>query len=111
MFCCSQNKTDSIKQEDEVMDLIARLPEVIKADEYVIKKTKGKRHLFTYIYLRPTNAENYYTVNVAEDNGSTYYTHFHFAVDPITYAKAYYDPFNDRYVPIKIWRKHHKEFI
>lgn len=62
------------KLEAKICDMILDMPEVRKADYYTRKVTHGKRHLFTYVGSRPTSPENYYTVNVAEDNGFSYHT-------------------------------------
>ena len=74
------------KEEDKVTDFVANLPVVTHADNYVRKVSKGKRHLSMLFVRDPTPGDNYYEVDVVEDNGSTYYTHLIFLVAPKTYA-------------------------
>jgi hypothetical protein len=88
------------KQESKVCNLIASLPEVINANNYVKKTSKGKRHLMTFIESDPTKETPYYWVKVAEDNGSTYYTHFNFYVTPKTYTIKYLDAITGKAIPL-----------
>jgi hypothetical protein len=110
-ICRGQTKASKEKEEDKVIDMIARLPEVIKTDDYCKKLSKGKRHLVTMIGGYPSTGENYYLVKVAEDNGTAFHTWFLFAVYPKSYKIEYYDTMNDRYIPLRIWRKHYKEYL
>ncbi|TWJ00834.1 hypothetical protein JN11_02094 [Mucilaginibacter frigoritolerans] len=93
------------QKEDKICDLIASLPEVIKADNYMIKTTKGKRHLQTYIEDRPRKDGKYYQLTVSEDNGMNMVPHFKFMVDSKTYAIYYWDVINDKLIPLAKWRK------
>jgi len=88
-----------------VLNLVAKLPEVINADNYVKKVTNGKRHLFSYVASEPNKDEPYYFVKVAEDNGSAYHTHFIFYVQPKTYQIFYMDTAIDKLIPEKQCRK------
>lgn len=83
------------KKESKAVDLVARLPEVINADNYVKKVSKGKRHLVSYLASGPTKEYPYYWVKVVEDNGASYATHFNFYVDTKTYAIKYDDAMAD----------------
>ena len=93
------------KEESKVCNLIARLPEVINADQYIKKVTNGKRHLLSYLGSKPTKVEPYYIVKVAEDNGSSYHTHFIFYVQPKTYQIFYMDTAAGRLSPEKQCRR------
>ena len=93
------------KEESKVCDLVARLPEVINADNYVKKVTKGKRHLFSYLASYPTKENPYYWVNVVEDNGTSLHAHFHFYIEPKTYKIMYLDAATDKTMPEKQCRK------
>jgi hypothetical protein len=95
------------KEGIEARDIIARLPEVIKADKYIIKKTQGKRHLVTFIDNRPTRQQNYYIVTVSEYNGMNMVAHFKFMVDAKKHAICFWDVENDKFIPIALWRKNH----
>jgi hypothetical protein len=95
------------KEDIEVRDIIARLPEVTKADKSIIKKTQGKRHLVTFIDNRPTGQQNYYIVTVSEYNGMNMVSHFKFTVNAKTHAIRFWDVENDKFIPIALWRKNH----
>jgi hypothetical protein len=98
-------KIKKTKEEAKVCELIASLPVVVHADNYVRKVTKGKRHLFTYLDSGPTRDDNYYYVKVAEDNGMSYHTHFIFLVDPKTYAIKWLNTVTDERIPLKLCNK------
>jgi hypothetical protein len=100
-----KHKLSVAQKEDKICDLIASLPEVIKADDYIIKNTKGKRHLQTYIEDRPGKEGKYYQLTVSEDNGVNLVPHFKFMVDSKTYAIYYWDVMNDKLIPLAKWRK------
>jgi len=104
-FATAQNTVKISKEGEKALDLVAKLPEVINADNYVKKVTNGKRHLFSYLASEPNKDEPYYLVKVAEDNGSAYYTHFIFYVQPKTYQIFYMDTVADQLIPEKQCRK------
>lgn len=93
------------KGGSKATDLIAGLPEVINADNYVKRVTKGKRHLFNYLASEPTKDMPYYWVKVVEDNGVARHAHFHFYVQPKTYKIFYLDILTDKMIPEKQCRK------
>ena len=95
------------KEDIEVRDIIARLPEVIKADQYISKKTQGKRHLVTFIDNKPTRQQHYYIITVSEDNGMNMVSHFKFIVGAKTHTIRFWDVENDKFIPIAVWRKNH----
>jgi hypothetical protein len=96
--------------EDKIMDTILFLPEVKNRDAYIRKKTNGKRHLATVIYLRPEKERPYYVVKAWEDNGYAFATHFNFYVYPQTMKIKYLDVMHDKAIDLKTWRKHKKRF-
>ena len=98
-FATAQNTVKISKEGEKVLGLVAKLPEVITADKYVQKVTKGKRHLFRYLASEPTKEEPYYDVKVAEDNGSAYHTHFIFHVQPKTHKIFYMDTATGKLLP------------
>jgi hypothetical protein len=94
------------KKESKIVDLVASLPEVINADNYVKRITKGKRHLVSFLADHPIKGNPYYHVEVAEDNGMNYYIHFNFFVDRKTLAVKYEDTMDDgKLIPEKECRK------
>jgi hypothetical protein len=99
------------KQEDKICDMIASLHEVIKTDNYCKKSSKSKRHLVTFVAQEPTIDENYYLVKVAEDNGSSFHAWYLFIVYLETYRVEFYDTVNDKYISLKVWRKHYKDYM
>jgi len=98
-------------QGDKVCEIIARLPEVIKADNYCKKLSNGKRHLVTLVGSYPTGGQNSYMIKVAEDNGSSLHSWFLFVYEPDTKRIEFYDPVKDKYISLKKWQKNYKAYI
>ena len=92
-------------EENKAVGLVARLPEVIDADNYVRKASKGKRHLVSFLASHPTKDVPYYWVKVVEDNGGAFHAHFHFYVEPKSYKIFYLDIVTDKIIPEKQCRK------
>lgn len=92
-------------EEDRIVNLIMDLDEVKRKDSIVVKLSKGKRRLSTYVEAIPTATDPYYWVKVAEDNGGSYVTYYSFAVHPKTYQVSYYDVTQDSLITIDQWRK------
>ncbi len=115
MFCVvysnAQSKVDWSKQAEKAVELVAKLPEVIKADKQCRYLSKGKRHLVSFVTEDPTQDNNFFQVNVAEDNGSAYHTWFIFQVEPLSYKIYYYDIKTGDNIPLKKWRKNYKAYI
>jgi hypothetical protein len=95
------------KQEKKVMQLVASLPEVMKANRYIIKHSHGKRQLTTEIESEPSAEHPYYHLSVSEFNGSTLVSHFHFLVDAKTYEIRYWAVGEDKVLSLSNWRKRH----
>ena len=93
------------KIENKVGDLIAGLPEVMKADTYCRKKTHGKRHLVTWVARDPSVGDNYYLAKVIEDNGVAYHTWYDFKVSSKTFKIFYVDYLTGKNIPLNVWRK------
>jgi hypothetical protein len=58
-----QNKKGSSLKgntEDKIADMIARLPEIIKADAYCKRASHGERHLVTYVAEDPDGENGKY---------------------------------------------------
>lgn len=90
--------------EGKLLELIYNLPEIVKMDKSIRKKTDGKRGLKTYISNRPSDDAEYYTVSVAEDNGSSLATYYTFRVYPDQTIMVY-DVAEDRELTLKEWKK------
>lgn len=102
--CHSQNVKPSTRLELHIIDKIFNLKQVRNRSNYVEKQTKGKRHLQVIIREKPTKASHYYLVQVIEDNGVTYYTHFNFYVYPKTLKIKYLDTVNDKLIDVSKWK-------
>ena len=101
-----QTKKALKTKEDKIVDMVASLPDVVKADAYCKKVSHGKRHLVTYVTDSPSPGKGiYYCLSVAEDNGSNYVTWYNFKVDAKTYEIKYADPETGREIPLAVWRK------
>jgi hypothetical protein len=96
-----------IDEDKKVLKLIATLPEVIKANNYVIKHSNGKRSLATVIESRPTKQHNCYQLSVAEYNGMNLVSHFRFIVDARTYSIKFWAVAEDKLITLQAWRQHH----
>jgi hypothetical protein len=94
-----------MQEEDQVVSLIMNLDEVKRKSAMVVKESKGKRHLSTYIETPPTATDPYYWVKVAEDNGGSYVTYYSFEVRAKTHAIKYYDAMQDSLISLSQWRK------
>jgi len=103
----SQSEEKLTQKDEKVLDMIASLPEVVRADKYIIKVTNHQRHLETYIDSKPTKQDNRYWLTVAENNGINLVPHFKFFVDAKTYVISYWDVSNDKTIPLRVWRAHH----
>ena len=93
------------KLENKIIDTIISLNEVKAEALYVLKQTKGRRHLQYSIWQKPTKRAPYFWVKVVEDNGSAYYTHFNFYVYPKTLEIKYLDTSTDKVIALETWRK------
>lgn len=94
-------------QEDKLMALIWGLNEVQTLNKEIETKSKGKRHLSTFIASEPSDDSEYYGISVAEDNGEAYATYFQFHVYPNNEI-FYYDPIEDQEMSLSDWRKQKK---
>lgn len=108
-----QNKLNQATehQADKVCEMISQLPEIIKADNYCKKLSKGKRHLVTFIDGYPGGDDHSYLIKVAEDNGSSYHAWFLFVYKPGSKKVEFYDPAKDQYISLKKWRKNYRAYI
>ncbi|MFI5163243.1 MAG: hypothetical protein ACHQHN_18330 [Sphingobacteriales bacterium] len=94
LFSITDGQTVSVKitkGESKALSLIANLPEVVNATNYVKKASKGKRRLRVVLNSDPTKDEPYYYVTVVEWNGIVDHIHFNFYVDPKMFAIKYSD--------------------
>jgi hypothetical protein len=109
VFSCSTQKVVSSdspqKTEANVTGMITTLPEVKKADALCKKKSHGKTHLVTYIVDRPTPTESFYSLKVAEDNGTVLHTRYTFIVYPKTNKIYFVDVLHAKYIALAVWRK------
>jgi hypothetical protein len=81
------------------------LTEVKERAKYLEKQTEGKRHLQIWIADTPSIKQPYYYVQVGEDNGTNFVTHFNFYVYPDSMRIMYYDTQNDTELTLDKWRK------
>ena len=107
---CNKNLA-SEKQVDKICEMISRLPEVIKTDNYCRKLSKGKRHLVTFLGGYPDGDDNYYLIKVAEDNGDSYHTWYLFAYNLDTKKVYFFDQMRDKYIPLRVWRKNYRVYM
>lgn len=91
--------------QNRILDTIAKLPEVVKRQQYIEEQTKGERHLTIWISGEPNATSNYYWVNAGEDNGTNLVTHFNFWVYPDSMRILYYDTPNDTAITLEDWRR------
>jgi|GEM_PF-1408399 len=97
---------------DYALDTVLRLPEVQKADAYVRRVTKEKRHLFSMLYGEPDREHPYFWVVVGEDNGMSFVTHFGFYVYTKSRKILYLDNFTGQAIDLETWRhSRHKKRI
>lgn len=95
------------RQEDKLMELIWNLAEVQALNAKIQKLSKNQRRLSTRISSEPSDDQEYYGINVAEDNGEAFATYFEFRVYPENQI-YYYDPIEDQELTIDEWRKTRK---
>ncbi len=103
------NPKNSVAIEEKILDTIIKLPECKQRADYIIKQTRGKRHLGIVIYERPSKGSPYYWVKAWEDNGMSYATHFNFYVYPKPFSIKYYDTVNDKALSLNEWRHQTKQ--
>lgn len=90
--------------EDQVIASILELPEVVERGAFIDSMTNGKHHLTALITLNPQTGDDFYWVEVAEDNGEMLVTHFNFYYYPSTHEIKYLDVVNDRVLSLEEWR-------
>ena len=91
--------------EAMAVEKVMRLPEVGKANAYILHHSTDKRKLFAMIYGEPTRQQPYYWVAVGEDNGMCFVTHFGFHVYIRTGKIWYIDTLNGTEIDLRTWRK------
>lgn len=91
--------------EEKIMDTIFKLKEVKQRANYIDQQTKGKRYLQIWIAHRPNIKQPYYYIQVGEDNGTNFVTHFNFDVYPDSMRIMYFDTKDDKEMTLKEWRK------
>ena len=106
----SQNRIEK-RHAEKACEMITRLPEVIKADNYCKKLSKGKRHLVTFIGGDPDADDHSFLIKVAEDNGGAYHAWFLFTYNPKTQKIWFYDPAKDEYISLQKWRKNYRAYM
>ena len=101
----TDTSTTSNALEHKVIDTIFKLKEVKERQKYIEQKTKGVRHLQILIAGKPNLTNKYYWVQVVEDNGISFVTHFNFFVYPDSMRIMYLDTQDDKEITLKKWRK------
>jgi len=97
------------KLDAQVIDSIYALPEVKERGEYIEKQTKGKNKMVVLITERPDdNKEDFYMVEVGEDNTSSVVNHFTFYVYYPSFKIKYLDPVEGKEISLEVWRKSNK---
>lgn len=96
-------KEQKSSPEDKVMDIVWQIREVQELDATIRKKSGNKRGISTFINGEPSDDQEYYSVSVAEDNGSAMATYFQFHVYP-DFSVRYYDVVEDREITLQEWR-------
>ena len=91
-------------QEDQLIDLIWKLPEVKRLGSEIEKNSKGEHHLVLRVSSEPSDDQEYYGISVAEDNGDALVTYYTFYVYPGNEI-FYYDAIEDRELSLDEWRK------
>lgn len=100
-----KNVVVSISQtENELIDLVWKLPEVQSLSKELETKSKNKRHLSMRISSEPSDDQEYYGITVAEDNGLALATYYEFHVYPGNEIR-YYDAIEDQELTLEEWRK------
>lgn len=100
-----QNEThvEISKQEDQLVSLIWKLPEVQELETRIEKQSKGKRSLVGRISSKPSDDQEYYSVAISEDNGEALATYFEFHIYPGNEI-YFYDVVEDKELSLKEWR-------
>lgn len=100
-----QNEThvEISKQEDQLVSLIWKLPEVQELEARIEKQSKGKRSLTGRISSKPSDDQEYYSVAISEDNGEALATYFEFHIYPGNEI-YFYDVAEDKELSLKEWR-------
>lgn len=91
-------------QEDELIDLIGKLPEIKRLGTEIEKNSKGEHHLALRVSSEPSDDQEYYGISVAEDNGDALVNYYTFYIYPGNEI-FYYDPIEDRELSLDEWRK------
>lgn len=99
------DSTEMQAEQKKIVDTIFNLTEVRELQNYIDKQTAGKRRLQIFIDDTPTTTNNYYSVKVAEDNGSNLVTHFNFFVYPSPIKIMYFDVATDKEMTLEEWRR------
>jgi len=97
--------TKQVLTKEMAIKMVMRLPEVRKANAYILQHSIDKRKIFAMIYGEPTRQQPYYWVAVGEDNGMCFVTHFGFHVYIRTGRILYVDTINGTAIDLRTWRK------
>jgi hypothetical protein len=89
--------------ESKLLDDIMAMPEIRELSETVKNGSGGKHKVKAYVAARPSDDAEYYTVDVAEDNGGALTTLHIFRVYPD--ETVVYDVARDKEVSLKEWRR------
>lgn len=101
-------KEPKSSSEDKVMEVVWQIREVQELDATIRKKSGNKRGISTFINGEPSDDQEYYSVSVAEDNGSAMATYFQFHVYQ-DFSIRYYDVVEDREITLQEWRDSKEE--
>ena len=91
--------------ENKIIDTIFKLKEIKDRQKYIEHQTKGVRHLQIWIADKPNLTTKYYWIQVGEDNGLNFVTHFNFDVYPDSMRIMFFDKQDDKEVTLMDWRK------
>jgi hypothetical protein len=84
-------KSKEINKQKKITDTIFKLEKVKQRSNYIDQQTKGKRHLQLWIAETPKLNQPYYYIQVGEDNGTNFVTHFNFNIYPDSMRIMFYD--------------------
>jgi hypothetical protein len=89
----------------KALDTVLHMPEVIDRKKLIESNSQGQRKISSWIVEKP-GKHPYYLIAVGEDSGNS--IHFNFHVYPDSMRVLFYDPLNEREIPLEEWRAQNK---
>ncbi len=98
------DKKPESDRENKILDILSKLPEWEKANNYIDSLTKHK-HGLSVTTEKPSKDKPDYYIRAGYNGEERFETYFHFYVNPQTFEIKIMDLVDGDIVPLNVWRK------